>query len=57
MIAFKFSVTNDIGGGCHTEHQIDCVISDIGEACEKGAEAAVLIRAFSESFTEEWEET
>jgi hypothetical protein len=55
VISFRFSVQNDIGGGCTTIHQVDCVVSDIEEAIERGRESAVLIRAFSDAFTEEWE--
>lgn len=56
MISFKFSVYNDIGSGCKTTHQIDCLVTDIEDAIERGTEAAVLIRAFSEAFTEEWQD-
>lgn len=55
MISFKFSVSNDLGNGCRTIHQVDCVVEDIEEALERGTESATLIRAFSEAFTEEWE--
>lgn len=55
MISLKFRVSNDLGQGARTEHEVELVVSE-ETATEKGEEAARIIAAFSAAFDATYQE-
>lgn len=51
---FRTRIAEELGSGLIRTDEVECVVTGLDDAREKGAQAAELMKGFTEGFIEMW---